>query len=157
MGMIQDHSKTTDPRDSLSKARRTELVKFSRAQGFKNIDPNMPAELIRHLLRQNGVRSIPIPQRLLGQPNQPHANAPLHASNVSPPQTNGVEVSAMVDLARQFAQEQRTAPAADEAKPLKDMGINELRARGKELGIKFERTDNIPKMRDKIEAKLNNG
>lgn len=141
-----------DPRDQLAKARRSELVKFARQNGVKDIDPNMPANLIRHKLRSMGLTRIMIPTRILGQPNQPHGNAKVSASNAPVIPTSGVEVSAMADLERQWRQE-AAAPKPVEGPPLKSMGINELRAECKRLDIKLERRDNMVSMREKIEAK----
>lgn len=144
-----------DPRDSLAKARRSELVIFARQNNVKDIDPNMPADLIRHKLRTMGLTRIQIPTRILGQPNQPHGNARVSASNAPVIPTSGVEIGAMADLERQWRQESAAPAPKAEAPSLKNMGINELRSLGKSMGIKFERTDNMPKMRIKIEAKRN--
>lgn len=146
--------RTEDNRDSLQKARRSELVKFARQSGVKDIDPNMPANLIRHKLRTLGLTRIQIPTRILGQPNQPHGNAKVSASNAPVIPTSGVEVSAMADLERQWRQE-ASAPKAAEAPTIKGMGINELRAECKRLDIKLERRDNMVSMREKIEAVRN--
>lgn len=147
--------RTEDPRDRLAKARRTELVKFARANGMKDIDPNMPAELIRGILRQCGLTNIQIPNRVLGQPNQPHGNAPLQSSNAPVVPTQGIEVNALADLARQYKAEQERAAASgvdESGKPLKDMSINELRKICQGLGIHLGRRDNMATMREKIEA-----
>lgn len=147
--------KIDDPRDRLAKARRSELVKFARANNVTEIDPNMPAELMRGILRSKGLTRIQIPDRVLGHPNQPHGNAPLHASNAPVTPTQGVEVNALADLERQWKQEQAgpRAPAPAEEKPLKDMSINELRKVCQGLGIHLGRRDNMVTMREKIEAK----
>lgn len=145
-----------DPRDSLSKARRSELIAYARANGVKEIDPNMPAILMREILRGKGLTRIKIPNRPLGAIGQTGA-LPDH------PLTSGVEADATADLARQWAQQSAPAPAAPAAapatsardKPLADMGINELRKVCQDLGIKLGRTDNMKSMREHIEAHRN--
>lgn len=132
-----------DPRDPLSKARRSELVKYARANGVKEIVPDMPALLMRDILRRRGLTRPPIPNRPLGA--QVQNGLPAVAAGT---QQSGVEADALADLARQY-QQQRQPPA-----PLAptSMGINELRAECKRLGIKLSRRDNMNSMREKIGA-----
>lgn len=150
-------NKIDDPRDKLAKARRSELVRYARANGIQTFEfmgqtfnPSFAdAEITRAYLRSVGLRNPPIPNRALGQINQPHGNAKESASSAPIPPTNGVEVSALAHLVQQS---KRPDPVV-EPPSLNQMGINELRSLGKSLGIKFTRKDNMPTMRDKIEAK----
>jgi hypothetical protein len=128
-----------DPRDPLSKARRSELVRYARANGVKEIDPDMPALLMRDILRRRGLTRPPIPNRPLGA--QVQNGLPAVGT-----QQNGVEADALADLARQY-QQQRQPPLAPST-----MGINELRAECKRLGIRLSRRDNMNSMREKIGA-----
>lgn len=134
-----------DPRDALSKARRSELVKFAQDNGVKEVDPDMPAELMRTILRSKGVTRIKIPPRILGQSNQPHANG---VAGGSQPQS-GVEVDAMADLARQF-QQQKGAALLDDRKPVAEMTFNELHAECREKGLKRDRGMNTEQLRELV-------
>jgi hypothetical protein len=130
-------NKIEDPRDNLEKAHRLELVRFAHAQGVSDVNENMPAMLIRRVLRMKGLTRITIPPRSLGQQSQP-GSVPTTDQKVP-------EVNAEDDLMRQFkAQSQPTT--------LPNLGINELRAKCKELGIKLTRKDNMISMRAKIEG-----
>lgn len=137
-----------DPRNSLQKARRPELAKFAKANGIKEfVYPNgrrepideAPAVLIRQELAKRGLTRIPIPNRSIG--TMPGGREPRPMQ----PQTNGVEVDAEADLARQFME----APKS-EAKPVSEMDIRELRSAAKARGVKLERTDNMAKIREKL-------
>lgn len=132
-----------DPRDPLSKARRSELVKYARANGIKEIDPDMPALLMRDILRRRGLTRPPIPNRPLGA--QVQNGLPAIAAGA---QQGGVEADALADLARQYQQQRQPPPPLAPGKS----GINELRAECKRLGIKLSRRDNMNSMREKIEA-----
>lgn len=155
-------NKVEDPRDTLAKARRWELVQLAKANGVSEIDADMPADLMRTILRQKGVTRVQIPPRPLGQQNQPNARKMYRNGQLlTPPpaparqeQQKVVEVNADADLMRQWQQEraaQKNAEAAP-AKPLDQMGINELRNECKRLGIHVERRDNMQTMKAKIEA-----
>jgi len=63
--MILD--KIDDPRSPLEKARRAELIAFARDRGVKEIKHDMPATLIRKILRAKGITDIRPPMRQLGQ------------------------------------------------------------------------------------------
>ncbi len=131
-------NKIEDPRDSLSRARRSELVPFARAKGLTNVTEAMPAVLIRRELRAAGFTRIAVPHRPLGAQNQ----TPLPAGVTEGSKI--AEVDADADLARQFAAQ--SAPI----KAVADMAINELRAACKERGIKLSRRDNMQSMREKL-------
>lgn len=140
-----------DPRDPLSKATRGELRRFAKSIGHYNFvysgmnwtAESAPATITRAFLRSIGQTRIKIPNRPLGSQVQNGLPAtPAMASQ------NGVEADALADLARQYQQQrQPPAPLAPTA-----MGINELRAECKRLGIKLSRRDNMNSMREKIEA-----
>lgn len=138
-----------DPRDRLAKARRTELMAYAASHGIK-LDENMPADLMRSQLRERGLTRPDIPHRVLGAPKDGvGVSTPVQAKADN-------EISTEADLARQWQAEQAKAQQVQaEGKSLDDMTINELRAKGKELGIKFERRDTMPTMREKIQAKVN--
>jgi len=131
-----------DPRDPLSKARRDELRRYARKNGIE-VHPDMPALLLRDLLRQRGLTRPPIPNRPLGA--QVQNGLPALPSGG---QQNGVEADAIADLARQYQQQRQPPPPLAPS----TMGINELRAECKRLGIKLERRDNMNSMREKIGA-----
>lgn len=132
-----------DPRDALSKARRYELAQFAEANGVKEIDPNMPAELMRSILRQKGLTRIKIPNRVLGQVNQPNADAV--ASGVAP---KGVEADAVADLARQYAQQK--GEALMDLKPVNEMTFNELHAECRDKNLKRDRGMNTEQLRELV-------
>lgn len=140
-----------DPRDALSKARRYELAKFAEANGVKEIDPNMPAELMRRILRQKGLTRIKIPPRILGQPNQPHANSVGVEAGVQP---RGIEADAVADLARQYAQQRTGGALLDEKsstdKPVNDMTFNELHAECRAKSLKRDRGMNTEQLRELV-------
>lgn len=137
-----------DPRDDLERARRTELVKFARANGINEIPignavipvADAPAKLTRVVLRSKGLVRIQIPKRVLGTPQgsvQPPSDAPDVPADA---------IDEVADLARQIAAQPvpiRKTPA--------QMSINELGAEMKRLNIKRDRRDNMLTMRAKIE------
>lgn len=129
-----------DPRDALERARRLELVNFARANGVKEINPEMPAILMRKILRGKNLTGIAVPDRRLGMPENATAQATMDTA------ASANEINAEDDLARQFAQ-QKAAPMKRPAQ----MSINELGAEMKRLKIKRGRRDNMTTMRAKIE------
>lgn len=136
-----------DPRDSLDRARLSELVRYARANGLTGISSDMPAILIRRQLRDRGLTRINVPPRTLG-----HTEAAAIVE--TPPAAGGSIVDAEADLARQFEQQQAvpTLPYAGGSKNLAKMSINELRAECRRLGIKLSRRDNMITMRAKIDG-----
>ena len=136
-----------DPRSNLDKARRSELYEFAKNNGVTEINDNMPAILMREILRGKGLTRIPVPDRRLGQTNQPnprpHYQNTMAAPGGQQPAPKGVAVDAVADLARQYQQEQRR-PLAD------SMTIGELRKECKARGIKLERRDNMTTIRAKL-------
>lgn len=138
-------NKIDDPRDALSKARRDELRRYGKSNGIE-FPVDMPAILMRDMLRNRGLTRINIPPRPLGAQNE---GAP--SAGIEQPK-NGIEADALADLARQWQQGQ---PVQTAAEPVRSTGINELRAECKRLGIKLSRRDNMDSMRAKIEAGRN--
>lgn len=103
--------KVQDPRDTLEKARRPELVKFAEQHRVAEIDPAMPATLMRKILRSKGLTSITIPNRQLGQisgtrinTKSPVKEAQAASGSNEPPKV--VEVDADEDLLRQWKAQQ---------------------------------------------------
>jgi hypothetical protein len=131
-----------DPRSNLEKARRHDLVAFAQANGLKEITEAWPADLIRKKLRAQGLTRIVVNAPDLGA--MPGAGMGAQAEPDGPVK----EIDALDALEAQFVQQQ----AADKAKPLAAMGINELRAECKRLGIKLGRKDNMVSMKEKIEG-----
>jgi hypothetical protein len=128
-----------DPRDSLEKARRAELERFAKANGVKEINGDMPAILMRAILRQKGLTRISIPPRTLGQ-YQPNPGEMPSAPAVA---QGGGSVDAVADLARQFAQQQAQPEA-------KEMSFTEIRSELKRRGIKFGRSDKFADLKAKL-------
>lgn len=131
-----------DPRDRLSKARRSELLRYATANGV-SFDESMPADLMRAQLRTKGLVRPDIAARVLGAPKEGLGKGVEQAQGAN-------EVNATEDLMRQYQAQNGQKPAG---KPVADMSINELRAEAKRLDIKVERRDNMLSLREKIEAK----
>lgn len=135
-----------DPRDALSKARRDELWRFAKANNVAEInDPNMEAILMRDVLRRRGITNIRIPNRPLG------TLSPNHRPQATKQPQNSIDTDATDDLWKQY-QARKDSQQIPPSPPLKDMGINELRAECKRINIKLERRDNMQSLREKIEA-----
>lgn len=147
---LQLHS-ITDPRDRLSKARRMELYKFAQSKGVKEVDrKDMPARLMRRILREKGFTDIPIPPRVLGQP-EPRARAELMNSNGQPlNQPKGIEVDADADMLRQYQAEQARAAAEKQTLDVGSMTRAQLAKACKERGIKFGRTAKKEELAEKL-------
>lgn len=107
-----------DPRDSLERARRSELVEFAKKKGISEIVPEMPAILMRKILRSRGMTDIRIEPRQLGEMTRTKINAKVSTAKPAKDRTGEpqkiVEVDAEADLLRQWKVEQ-TTPAASEA------------------------------------------
>lgn len=58
--------KVEDKRDNLARARRKELERFAVDHNVSEVQPGMPAELIRMFLRRRGLVDIRVPHRVLG-------------------------------------------------------------------------------------------
>lgn len=162
-----------DPRDSLSRARRRELVSFAHAHGLTHITEDMPADDypdgspgIRSQLRQRGLTNIKIPPRPLGVegrhviPSGPKSTAaPQPAANgtltVTPEQLNAM-VAKAVEAALQGKEPRphRTSKIKGRVRLVErpKSEINKLRDECKRLGIKMDRRDRTDDLRRKIEA-----
>src|SRR3990167_10314110 len=106
--------KITDPRDNLEKARRRELVAFAHANGLKEINDEMPAILIRRILRRHNLTQITIPKRVLGSTAGPVADAVVDAAA-----TDGPKIDMEDDLARQYGVDLTSAAPSEQAPPPK--------------------------------------
>lgn len=139
-----------DSRDALAKATRHELAQFAKANNVAEIDPEMPALLMREILRRRGLTNIKIPNRQLGAPPP----RPGDGQGETMAGRSGPEVDAVDDLARQWAEQKAASGHVEREpeKPLADMNINELRKICGGLGIALSRRDNMKTMREKIEA-----
>lgn len=136
--------KVEDPRDSLDKARRSELLAFARANGVKEIAHDMPAVLMRRILRSKRLTNIRIPRRTLGQPElrQDAMVATAEPSNV-------VSLDAGDELMRQYQAGAMQAPSPSFA----TMTRAELAKACKAKGIGMSRTDK----KEDLMAKLSHG
>jgi hypothetical protein len=150
--------KIDDPRDNLAKARRWELQQFAEANRVSEVKPDMPATLMRNILRSKGLTQIPVPDRPLGNTNQPHPR-PMYQNGLAvanpkarprPEQPQGVEIDAEADLARQYQTKKPARPPRLVERPKSE--INKLRDECKALGIKMGRRDAKPDLKAKIEA-----
>lgn len=124
-----------DPRDTLERASRDELFFFAQSRGVSEIEQNMPAILMRKILRQKGLYAINIPNRPLGA--NPGVLAPDPQEQI--PQMNADE-----------ALEEQWRQSKTEAKDVSKMGMGELRSECKRRGIKMARTDNLASLRAKL-------
>lgn len=108
-------NKITDPRDNLEKARLKELIVFAHKQGVTGIQPTMPAQLVRRILRVKGLVDITIPDRPLG-------GIKIGDGPVQSTPDNTVEVMAEDDLMKQWLRDQgnhvKAAPATPEVADL---------------------------------------
>lgn len=145
-------NKIQDPRDALSKARKIQISRYAAANGIADIKPEMPAELMRQILRGKGITNI-------GAQVQPLGGAQVETGNAE--QSAGVEVNATADLAKQWAAQQ--GPVAEEVaaevetpekpqKPKVYNEMNDLRAQCKARGIKCARTDKVADLRKKLDG-----
>lgn len=153
-------NKITDPRDSLEKAKRYELVKFAHEHGHTQITTEMPAILIRKYLRSQGLTNIKIPHRPLGQPPKDSPNA-LQSTAVD--EKNVPTFDAEDDLARQFGLDMTDKTdliEPEKPKPEKKNTniiheIAKLRTKCKELGITMNVHDTRATLKAKLKAHVN--
>lgn len=128
-----------DPRDALDKANRKELENFAKAAGVVEVQPGMPAMLMRRILRSKGLNRITIPERTLGM---------LPGQQAVPDDIPGVEIDSTDDLMQQWQQqapEPQPAPQPQQRPRYSDMPIggmtfNEMRWACQELGIVLKAT-----------------
>jgi hypothetical protein len=152
--------KITDPRDNLEKARRRELVAFAHANGLKEINDEMPAILIRRILRRRGLTQITIPKRVLGSTAGPVADAVVDAA------VEGPKIDMEDDLARQYGLDPNRLTSASEAeqapppKPKPDLPPRPLIERtrlmrlAKARGIKCGRKDTLQTLKEKLGGQI---
>lgn len=133
-------TRVEDPRDRLDKATRYELWQFAQANGVTEIKREMPAMLMRPILRRRGLTNINITPRQLGMTN---GASIANNATVAADQTD-----AMADLAKQWQQEQAKKETANN---FDGMHINDLKTLAKSRGIKLSRKDT----KEDLKAKLN--
>lgn len=132
----------TDPRDNLEKANRDELERFAREKGVTEIKYEMPAILMRKILRSKGLVKIDVPPRPLGfyEGGRNYGGEAVSDSQL----TSNAQIHADDALEQGWKQEQEKVKTTDE------MGIRELRSECKRRGIKMSRRDNMQALRDKL-------
>src|SRR3990167_3382960 len=149
--------KITDPRDNLEKARRRELVAFAHANGLKEINDEMPAILIRRILRRHNLTQITIPKRVLGSTAGPVADAVADAA------AEGPKIDMEDDLARQYGVDPTSAAPSEQApppKPKPDLPPRPLIERtrlmrlAKARGIKCGRKDTLQTLKEKLGGQI---
>ena len=142
-----------DKRDNLEKATRRELFLFAQANKVAEISDEMPAMLMRDILRRRGMTRIRIPPRHLGA-----MNGGRHSPQIAVPEANGIEADAISDLARQWQAQQRNSappppPAVREPAEIDEKtDINVLRRMCQKRDIKMSRRDRRPDLIAKIRA-----
>lgn len=149
-------TRVDDPRDSLTKARKRELVAFAQANGVPRDEVNdeMPAILIRRRLRDRGLTRIDVPHRPLGQIGQTRIGGEENggAPPALAPEAQGGEIDAEDDLERQYAA-QNTKPLTDGEKkrnsPLAQR--HQLMKLCKDAGLPVTRRDTIDSLRGKLQ------
>lgn len=161
---------STDPRDNLERARRRELVKFAEVNGIREVVSEMPATLMRKILRARGLTQIAvqptrlgdIPRQNFNKKVQPKPQAISHRQLV--PEPRCVEVSADDDLMRQWSESQGVKAETDplvkgvnpasvavvEHRPFRDPAnpkMGELKKEAKRRGLKPPRTMKMPELK----------
>lgn len=116
--------KIEDPRDSLSRARRSELYKFAVENGVTEISQHMPADMMRRILRVKQLTHIRTSAQQLGAlPKTPTRKvSPDIRSPVKEVRSNegkGVEIGADDDLERQW----RAQLEADNVHPVSPASV----------------------------------
>ena len=149
-------NKIDDPRDNLAKARLWELQQFAEANRVVEVKPDMPAMIVRGILRAKGLTQIPVPDRPLGAQNQPHPR-PMYQNGLAvaqphararPEQTKIVEADAIDDLSRQYRATKPPVRKRLVERPRSE--INKLRDACKVLGIHMERRDSKEDLKRKL-------
>lgn len=140
-----------DPRDTLEKATRYELWKFALARGVNDIEQEMPADLMRKVLRARNVTDIHV-----HFPNLLHRKIGMQRGvNATPTVADAVvpaaQVDASDDLMRQW-KEQKVRDAQPPGPPKTYNEMAELRKECRRRGIKLARTDKIGDLRAKLEV-----
>jgi len=130
----------TDPRDNLEKANRDELARFAREKGISEIKDEMPAILMRKILRGRGLVNIAVPNRPLGfyEGGKNYGGEAITDTQISSVNSDDV-------LEQGWQHEQKPEVVSPN-----DMGIRELRKECKRRNIRMARTDNIQSLRAKL-------
>jgi hypothetical protein len=159
--------KTEDRRSNLERARRSDLVKFARANGVSEIIPEMPATLMRKILASRGLTNIQVQPTRLGDLPRKNLNQKVQAKSSvrhDNPGPHGVEVDADADLMRQWQASQATkSNDLDSVKPVNADSIAvvehrpfrnpdnptmaELKKEAKRRGLKPPRTMKMPELK----------
>lgn len=152
---------TEDFRSPLEKATQAELAKFAKARGVSEINPAMPAPLMREILKAKGIIDIHVHfpnllRRTLGQQRGVNAS-PFTAK---PATTLASQVDVAEDLARQWTERQARdtasrvpTPAPTEVRAKNENAMAALRAECKRRGIAMSRTDKMADLRAKLDGK----
>lgn len=128
-------NKVDDPRSPLDKLHRRELYLLAQQQKVHGVKPEMPAIVMRQLLRASGVTSVPVPRdRVLGQYQGPVTGS---VAQTEVAEEKGREVDAEAELAAQWL----TPPK---------MTIQAARKACKEKGIKISPRDKLVDLRAKL-------
>lgn len=160
MSLQPVYSKFEDPRDALEACRKTDLLRYARENGVKEVTEQMPAILIRRVLRRKGLTRPNYRRHILGFP-EPRGDEPAEPL-VPDVGATGVQSDAEDDLMRQYMaqqpandpSEEREAEAAP-VQPKKEANpgfkeLTRLRMACKARGIKMTRKDNAESLRAKL-------
>lgn len=133
-----------DPRDPLRKIRRKPLENYMRRSFPQLYKHNMPADLMRMLLREQGVYDIPeLPKQTLAQTNVRIDSTPrVQNTTPPPPPAPAEEIDHMALLKREF-----------ESVDYSKMDYRYLQKLCKVRGIKMVRTDKFNDLVDKLNGK----
>lgn len=159
--------KIVDNRDWIGRARKRELIEIARAQGHVDIKEALPADDytdpegkiqhgIRTLLRQRGIKRMPLPDRPLGKIGR-HATQPVVAKAATPP-ANALDAAEWAEF-QEFKKWKAAQQPAKKPKRLVERPrseINRLRDECKRLGIKMDRRDGTEQLKAKIAAHAEN-
>lgn len=135
-----------DPRSNLDRARRRELLDYAKSNGV-DLDENMPAIIMRDILRKSGHTRVAVPNRSLGAMNQNRTGGYQNKMSNAPRKEQGIEADAVSDLMRQYQQQKPLVQAPEK------MTIGQMRATCKARGIKISPSDNKITLRAKLDGK----
>jgi len=135
-----------DPRGIFEKFTRKELEYLARLESREDIDPEMPAQLMRARFQNNPPARMPRPmratlgafRRLVIPPYEDWCKAAFVAMEAPVPQQEIPETDALSDLEKQYKS----------SKPKK---MHELKAEAKKLGVKQSNKDTKAILEQKIE------
>lgn len=157
--------KVEDRRSTLDRLGRKELAYLARKEGRDDIDPEMPAELIRRLFQAKPPSEYPRPIRgMLGSQNAyriPPYQEWLRVAfgNTPIPQREPEkvrEVDALSDLERQWKSQKQVEQLPDGVpRNYENLPMSSLRKIAKENGLVIPRTTKKPDLCAKLEAMAN--